>query len=275
MSKKRKDKKSGEIEPIEGFIPDHPEGDDFDVDVDVDVDADAEDGVEQERDQRRSGRRRSGWSDMFGDGGIFGRNGPFGNEGPFGSEGPFGPDGPFGPRGMFGDGRSFERGARRRSGPRRTPAGKRMFAQGELRLTLLLLIADRPRHGYELIKDIEELTSGDYTPSPGAVYPTLQLLADEGKIEEAEAEGAKKPFQATDEGRAELDERKDEVQRLMSRLAIHGKRSRDVRSPDLLRAMSNLGTAIGNRARKGGVDKAAMDEIVDIIDDLAKRIERL
>ena len=59
-----------------------------------------------------------------------------------------------------------------------------MFGQGELRLALLKLVADQPRHGYELIKAIEELTGGDYAPSPGAVYPTLQLLADEGLIEE-------------------------------------------------------------------------------------------
>lgn len=274
MTKKRKDKKSGDIEPIEGYIPDRPEGEEFDVDIDVDVDD------ENDSDSRRAGRRRSGWSELFGDGGVFGRNGPFGNEGPFGSDGPFGPGGPFGPRGMFGDGmfgdgRSFERGARMRSGPRRNAARKRMFAQGELRLTLLLLIADKPRHGYELIKDIEELTSGDYSPSPGAVYPTLQLLADEGKIEEAQAEGAKKPFQATPDGMAELEERKDEVEHLMGRLAIHGKRTRDARSPDLFRAMGNLATVIGNRTRKGKLDKGAMDEIVDIIDEVAKRIERL
>ncbi len=267
MSKKHKNQKSDDIEPIEGYIPDRPEGEDFDVDIDIEMD--------EETDTGRSGKRQSGWNDIFGASGIFGRSGPFGSDGPFGNEGPFGPEGPFGRGGFFGGGGKFASGGGVRSGARRNAGRKRMFAQGELRLALLLLIADKSRHGYELIKDIEELTSGDYSPSPGAVYPTLQMLADEGKIEEASSEGAKKPFKATDEGLAELEERKDEVQRLMGRLAIHGKHARDARSPDLFRAMSNLATVIGNRARKGGLDKAAMDDIVDIIDDVAKRIERL
>ncbi|MEM6266932.1 MAG: PadR family transcriptional regulator [Pseudomonadota bacterium] len=152
---------------------------------------------------------------------------------------------------------------------------RRMFGSGELRLALLALIAEEPRHGYELIKAIEDLTGGAYAPSPGAVYPTLQLLADEGKIAEAEAEGAKKPFEVTADGTAELEERKDEVDALMERLGEHGERAEKVRSPDLFRAMGNLGNVLKNRARAGTLDEDAMNEIVDIIDEVAKRIERL
>ena len=65
-----------------------------------------------------------------------------------------------------------------------------MFESGELRLVLLKLIADEPRHGYDLIRAIEELTGGEYAPSPGVVYPTLTLLQDMGLIEEAAGEGA-------------------------------------------------------------------------------------
>lgn len=151
----------------------------------------------------------------------------------------------------------------------------RMFGQGELRLALLALIAQEPRHGYELIKAIEEMTGGTYAPSPGAVYPTLQLLADEGKITEAEAEGAKKPFDVTDEGRSELAERAEDVEALMERLGKHGEKAEKIRSPDLFRAMRNLGTVLKNKANAGELDKAAMDDIVDIIDEVAKRIERL
>jgi DNA-binding PadR family transcriptional regulator len=151
----------------------------------------------------------------------------------------------------------------------------RMFGQGELRLALLALIADKPSHGYELIKEIEEMTGGDYAPSPGAVYPTLQLLEDEGAIEEAEAEGAKKPFAATPQGRDELDTRKDEVEALMRRLGRHAERSANVRSPDLFRAMGNLGSVLKNRARSGKLDERTINEIVDMIDEMAKRIERL
>ena len=151
----------------------------------------------------------------------------------------------------------------------------RMFASGELRLALLALIAENPSHGYELIKAIEDMTGGDYAPSPGAVYPTLQLLEDEGAIQEAEAEGAKKPFAATAQGRDELEARKDEVAGLMRRLGRHGERTTTVRSHDVFRAMGNLGSVLKNRARAGKLDEATINEIVDMIDEMAKRIERL
>lgn len=168
-----------------------------------------------------------------------------------------------------------EEGEREERGPGRRARGGRMFGQGELRLALLALIAEKPSHGYELIKEIEEMTGGAYAPSPGAVYPTLQMLADEGQIEEAEAEGAKKPFAATDAGRAELDDRKDEVEELMRRLGRHASRAERMRSPDLFRAMGNLGTVLKNRARTGKLDERTINEIVDMIDEMAKRIERL
>ena len=121
---------------------------------------------------------------------------------------------------------------------------RRVFGNGELRLALLALIRDEPRHGYELIKAIEELTGGSYAPSPGAVYPTLQMLEDEGMIAEAKAKGSKKPFEATPEGIAELDGRADEVDSLMRRLAGMGEKRTRVKSPDLFRAMGNLATVL-------------------------------
>lgn len=160
-------------------------------------------------------------------------------------------------------------------GPGRRGRRGRMFGQGELRLALLALIAERPRHGYEIIKEIEEMTGGAYAPSPGAVYPTLQLLEDEGAIEEAEAEGAKKPFAATAQGRAELGTRSDEVEALMRRLGRHAERSSTVRSHDVFRAMGNLGVVLKNRAQAGKLDERTINEIVDMIDEMAKRIERL
>ena len=170
-----------------------------------------------------------------------------------------------------GEDEAAETGEPRRRRQRRG----RMFAQGELRLALLALIAENPSHGYELIKGIEEMTGGGYAPSPGAVYPTLQLLEDEGAIEEAEAEGAKKPFAATQQGRAELAERKDEVEALMKRLGRHGERADKVRSPDLFRAMGNLASVLRNRAVAGKLDEAGINQIVDMIDEMAKRIERM
>src|ERR1700732_1503636 len=81
----------------------------------------------------------------------------------------------------------------------------RMLAQGDLRLLALALIADQPRHGYEIIKVFEEKTAGWYSPSPGIVYPTLTYLEEAGYVT-AETEGSKKRYAITDEGRAHLDE---------------------------------------------------------------------
>ena len=206
------------------------------------------------REWRRAGRR---WA------AAFGSDGPFGRDGPFGPKGPFGEDGPFGPGGPFGDGGN--RGRRR----------GRMFGQGELRLALLKLLADESRHGYELIKAIEEMTGGDYAPSPGAVYPTLQLLADEGMIEERDDDSPRKAFAATEAGRAELADKADEVEALFERLTAHAEREHRGRSPHLWRAMGNLGNVLKHRARAGKLDQDTIDEIVDMIDEMAKRIERL
>ena len=99
-------------------------------------------------------------------------------------------------------------------GARRTKRRGRMFGTGELRLALLALINEEPRHGYELIKAIEEMTGGGYAPSPGAVYPTLQMLEEEGQIKQAKPKskakskakasddetGGKKPFEVTKSG---------------------------------------------------------------------------
>lgn len=151
----------------------------------------------------------------------------------------------------------------------------RMFAQGELRLALLALIAEETRHGYELIKAIEDLTGGEYAPSPGAVYPTLAMMLDEGVIEEASGDEPRKAYSVTGEGTAELEERSEEVEALMKRLGAHAERQERVRSPDLFRAMANLANVLRNRARQGKLNKDAIDQIVDIIDEVAKRIERL
>ena len=103
-----------------------------------------------------------------------------------------------GPRGLFfmtrghgrhGFGRGFMSEGFGEGGGRR-----RVFDSGELRLVLLKLISDQPRHGYDLIRAIEELTGGAYAPSPGVVYPTLTLLQDMGHIDEQKSEGARKAF---------------------------------------------------------------------------------
>jgi len=185
--------------------------------------------------------------------------------GDFGRNGPFGPDGPFG--GSFGGGGSRGNGRKRR-----------VFGAGELRLTLLMLIGEESRHGYELIKAIGEITGGNYEPSPGAVYPTLQMLADEGVIKEAKpkkGDEAKKAFEVTKSGEEELAEREDETARIAEKLTAMSGRDERNRAPELFRAMGNLAGVLKNKYRGGGFQEKDLEEIVDIIDDAAKRIERL
>ena len=161
-------------------------------------------------------------------------------------------------------------------GPRGRGRGrKRMFESGELRLVLLKLIADQPRHGYDLIRAVEELTGGGYAPSPGVVYPTLTLLQDMSFIEEAAGDGPRKPFQITAEGTAHLEENSDDVAELFERLEGLGSSRRRSHRPEMGRAIGNLMTALKNRIAHEGWNEELLNEVVDILDDAAQRIERV
>ena len=104
----------------------------------------------------------------------------------------------------------------------------RMLAQGDLRLIALALIAEQPRHGYEIIKLLEDKTAGWYSPSPGIVYPTLTYLEEAGHVT-VQAEGAKKLYTITDEGRAHLEENRAFVDALLDRLTAIGEKATRIR----------------------------------------------
>lgn len=203
------------------------------------------------RDCGRSGRRKFNIPE-----GLFAMRGGRGWEGSFG---PFHFD--------FGEGPPGGRRGRR--------GRRRMFESGELRLVLLKLIADEPRHGYDLIRAIEDMTGGEYAPSPGVVYPTLTLLQDMGLIEEAKDKSARKPFQITDEGRQHLEERSDEVDELVERLTGLAPDSRRDAGPAIARAVKNLMTALSQRIGRDGLDEDLLHEIAAILDEAAQRIERV
>src|SRR5215467_10878718 len=162
-------------------------------------------------------------------------------------------------RGHFGPGHGW---GGRHGGGNMMRAG-RMLAQGDLRLIALALIAEQPRHGYEIIKVLEDKTAGWYSPSPGIVYPTLTYLEEAGYVT-AQAEGAKKLYTITDEGRAHLDENRDFVDAVLERLGKIGNKlarmrrrfgrdeedddRRGQRLPPLLRAaLENLREVAGER----------------------------
>jgi DNA-binding PadR family transcriptional regulator len=123
------------------------------------------------------------------------RHGPFGpgfQQAGFGGFGPGRGGFGFDPRGNFGFG----------GGPRGRRGGSRRGKRGDVRAAILVLLADRAMHGYEMIQEICDRSGGLWRPSPGSVYPTLQLLVDEGLIVGTQSEGSKRLFELTDEGRA-------------------------------------------------------------------------
>ena len=172
----------------------------------------------------------------------------------------------------FGGESDGPRGGRRGGGGR---GRGRMFAGGELRLLLLKLIGDETRHGYELIKAIEELTGGNYAPSPGVVYPTLSLLLDEGMIAERADDTPRKAFAITAEGEVELSGRSDEAEALIARLVALNEEDDARRAPPIARAVGNLFTALRDRATGGELDRDTIHAVAEILDEAARRIERL
>ena len=182
-------------------------------------------------------------------------------------------------RGKFGFGRFFSdhhgRGEFGEGRGRRHFGGKpgRFFEQGDLRYLLLHLIREKPSHGYELIKAIEEQLGGAYSPSPGVIYPTLTLLEELGYIQ-AESSGTKKLFTVTEEGLAFLKENQGIVETLMKRMAEANQIFGDGPPAEFIRAVQNLKHTLGNRLAKGQLAKDEVQAITDIIDRAASEIEK-
>ena len=153
---------------------------------------------------------------------------------------------------------------------------RRVFDAGELRLVLLKLIADQPRHGYDLIRAIEEMTHGTYAPSPGVVYPTLTMLQDMGLIEEAKGEGSRKAFQVTAEGKAHLAEKAGGGRRP----ARAARRTSAATSARPAARRSSARSAIcsprsGTAPPARMSDEGTLHKIAAILDEAAQKIERL
>ncbi|MBS0410066.1 MAG: PadR family transcriptional regulator [Proteobacteria bacterium] len=148
-----------------------------------------------------------------------------------------------------------------------------MFDQGDLRFVILRLVSEQPRHGYEIIKAIEEKVGGAYSPSPGVVYPTLTLLEELGYVTVEAAAGNKRLYSITAEGNAALAEQKPAVDAIFRRMEdIHARF--DGPSPRIARAMANLGRAIGLRMSSAAVSPEQLDAIVAAIDEAAAKVEK-
>jgi len=147
----------------------------------------------------------------------------------------------------------------------------RVFDQGDLRFVILKLISEKESHGYDIIRGIEEKVGGAYSPSPGVVYPTLNLLEEMGYLT-SRPEGGKKLFTVTDEGRAALAANQSSVDAIFERITELHERFNGP-APRISRAMENLGSAIRTRMRSGAVSPDQLNVIVDAIDRAAKTVE--
>lgn len=149
----------------------------------------------------------------------------------------------------------------------------RVFDHGDLRLVVLALIGEAPRHGYEIIKAIEERVAGSYSPSPGVIYPTLTMLQDLGQVT-SEEQGGKKLYTISEEGRRYLEANKPAVEAVLARMAeVHARHGGGL-APQILRAMENLKMALRLRLSRGPLDQQQLQAITTALDTAAQNIER-
>jgi DNA-binding PadR family transcriptional regulator len=147
----------------------------------------------------------------------------------------------------------------------------RFLEHGDLRMLVLHLINEKPRHGYEIIKAIEDLAGGAYAPSPGVVYPTLTLLEELGQVEST-TEGSRKSFAISPAGATALAENQAAVNALLARIA--SAQPRTVAAP-VIRAMENLRTALRMKLEGCETSPELGRKVADALDAVARQIEDL
>ena len=177
---------------------------------------------------------------------------------------------PFGFHGQHHDHGRHERGPEGRG---RGGRSGRFFDHGDLRFVVLKLIADKPSHGYELIKAIETAAGGAYAPSPGVIYPTLTLLEEMGYATQTDAVGGKKLYTATPEGLDHLAANDPAVKLIFGRMEASAAGSQAF-SPQILRARENLKTALRLKLMAGALTPEQVAAIARAMDAAAVAIEQ-
>ncbi|MYL98011.1 PadR family transcriptional regulator [Novosphingobium sp. FGD1] len=190
--------------------------------------------------------------------------------------------GEFGGGRGYGGGRGFG-GAPDGGGPRGGRGGggpgggrrRRLFDQGELQVLLLALVAEMPRHGYDLIREIEGLSGGDYAPSPGVVYPALAYMEEAGLIAPVAGETTRRAFEATEDGRARALADAERAGELKARLSALAARRDKVDAAPVRRAMHALKTAVFDRLSQDETGRDLILKVADAIDEATRKIERI
>lgn len=166
-------------------------------------------------------------------------------------------------------------GAAARGGPRRPRQGGRMFEQGDLKLVILRLLEEKPRHGYEIIKELESRFGGAYSPSPGTVYPTLTLLEDLGFARVIPEEGGKKIYEITDEGKKHLTEHSSTVDDIFERISRFVEGFVDAPMRDVNQSFKNVARATYSTATGHIRDKDILSKIKEVLDRASGEIDQL
>ena len=161
---------------------------------------------------------------------------------------------------------------RGRSGPFR---GGRMFEQGDLKYVILQLLDEKPRHGYEIIKELEERFGGTYSPSPGTVYPTLTMLEDLGYARATPEEGGRRIYEITPEGRAYLGENKSTVDDIFERIADFGTNFFSGPMMEVNHAFKNVGRATYATAPRYMRDPERLRKVREILERAAQEIDEV
>jgi DNA-binding PadR family transcriptional regulator len=183
---------------------------------------------------------------------------------------------PSGSRAKWGWDASFMNGFFGAEGrPRGRWRGGRMFEQGDLRFVILSLLEEKPRHGYEIIKALEERFGGTYAPSPGVVYPTLQLLEDQGFARIVPGPEGKKTYEITDAGRAHLAENRDTVDSIFDRVSKLMGHFLDEPMTEVHKAFKEVAKATYSRASDAVQTPETLKQIVEILGRASREIEAI
>ncbi len=152
---------------------------------------------------------------------------------------------------------------------------QRFFGHGELRLVILHLLSQNASHGYELIKAIEALTQGNYTPSPGVIYPTLDFLQAQQLITVGDEENGRRMIAITPQGRQWLAENEPLLAQIEERIKARNVGYQLRKNPQMKRALENFKAVLDLRVNQGEVSATQLKQIIGIIDRAALEISQL
>ncbi|MFZ4252815.1 PadR family transcriptional regulator [Enterobacter ludwigii] len=151
----------------------------------------------------------------------------------------------------------------------------RFFGHGDLRLVILDILTHNASHGYELIKAIENMTQGNYTPSPGVIYPTLDYLQDQTYITITEEENGRKRIAITVAGQQWLDENQEQLAQIQARIKARSVGFQLRKNPQMKRALDNFKAVLDLKVNQGELSDAQLKQMIGVIDRAALEISQL